>query len=224
MRTRGESLYRDTILRAEDKIGVPLDLNQYEKFAELELSARDLLTPATAVSVAGLALVLDGIRDLSKVSSIHKIGVGRGFDILDGSIARYMNQSSDAGAALDVVLDKYEMWRIGKAAWQQDALPKLFIGYTVAKNGLHAGLTIGAAVQHPHESFRPPRSGKFAMFGDNLAGGLFLYANAYENERPDTDRHQALRRAGKGVLLASVVTELPAALTYVQRLNKNASL
>lgn len=224
MTRNAQQLYYDTLSRAEERIGVPLELNRYEKFAELDLNVRDLLTPATAVSIAGLALVLDGITDLSKVSNVHKIAIGRGCDIFDGSLARFLNQSSDAGAAVDVIFDKYEMWRIGTAAWQQGALPKSLIGYTVAKNGLHAGLTIGAAIQHPHESFRPPKSGKYAMFGDNLAGGLMLYAHAYAHDRPDESRHTTLKRAGKAALAASLVTEIPALYTYLRRLDKDAEL
>ena len=221
MQTSAHEIYETHLKRAEDRLGVDLDPQHYRKIRELELHGRDLLTAATAVSLAGLALVTDGCKDLSKINNVHKIGIGRGFDLIDGPMARAMNQASDAGAATDATIDKLEMFLIGKAAWQQNALPKSFITYVGVKNMLHVGLAAGAAYQHPKESFEPPRSGKLSMFGDNIAGGALLYANAYEHERPDLEYHQPLRRIGRDALVASGFTEAVALKTYVRRLNKD---
>lgn len=221
MNRSAHDIYETQIKRAEDRLGVDLDPQHYRKIRELDLHGRDLLTAATAVSLASLALVIDGCKDLSKINNIHKIGLGRGGDTIDGPISRAMNQASDAGAATDATIDKLEMFLIGKAAWQQNALPKSFIAYVAAKNTLHVGLAAGAAYQHPKESFEPPRSGKLSMFGDNIAGGALLYANAYEHERPDLEYHQPLRRIGRDALVASGLTEALALKTYVRRLDKD---
>ncbi len=218
MRGINRQQYEDHLRRAEDRLGVDLDWRHYETFLERDFHWHDIPTPATAISLAGIALVIDGCRDLSKIDNIHKIGLGRGFDLLDGGVARWLNQSSDAGALVDAGADKYEMFHIGRAAWQQDAMPKPFIAYVGATNGLHFGLTAAAAYTHPDRSYRPPRAGKHAMFGNNLAGGAYLYANAFEQEQPERGLHRPLRTMAKVALAGTITSELVAARQYVSRI------
>lgn len=205
----------------QDKYDLDLNPRHYETFAERDFNFRDLATPATAVSLAGLALVLDGCRDLSKIENVTKIGIGRGFDLVDGAVARAMNQSSDAGALVDAGVDKLGMFWIGRAAWKQRAMPRWFITSDAAIEVSHFGLTAAAAYRHPSESFRPPQAAKHAMLYRNLAGGAYLYANAYEHERPELAYHTNLRRAGRAAAAISLGYETPALREYANRVFKN---
>jgi phosphatidylglycerophosphate synthase len=203
--------------RTHEKYDLDLDPRHYETFAERDLHMRDLVSVPNAISLAGYAMVLDGARDLSKVNNIHKIGLGRGLDLVDGLAARVLDQGSDMGAVVDVTLDKLGVLAIARAAWKQEALPKSFISYVLAKNTAHAALTVAAGIKHPHDSFRPPKSGKHAMFGDNLGGGLLLYAHAYEQESPELAKHKTLRRLGYATIAAGMVSESHALGTYIRR-------
>lgn len=218
MRARFLDAYSSYLEHVDDKYGLDLDLRNYQEFARRDINLGDLPTAANAISVAGLALVVDGCKNLGKVSSINKIAVGRGLDLFDGSVARFMDQTSDMGAMVDVTCDKLGMAAIAKAAWQQDALPKWFISYIYAKNLTHAGLTLAAGFKHPDSSFRPPAAGKHAMMADNLAGGALLYAHAYATEFPESGHHDNLRRAGLIVAGASLIPETIALKKYIKRL------
>lgn len=221
MRDTFFSRYERQLQTIDDKYNLDLDFRNYEAIAERDIRFRDLPTTASAISAAGLALVIDGCKDLSKVNSIHKIAVGRGLDLFDGNVARFLDQSSDMGALVDACCDKLGMAAIARAAWQQDALPKSYIGYVGAKNFAHAAFAVVTAINHPTETYRPHKSGKYAMFGDNIGGGLLLYAHAYEQEFPEMGQHTRLRAAGTAAALTSVLPEVVAARQYYRWAKKS---
>jgi phosphatidylglycerophosphate synthase len=76
----------------------------------------DLASIPNLVSGTGLALVMDGCSDISTISGVRKIATGRGFDLLDGWLARTLEQSSDTGAAIDASIDRLGMATIPAAA------------------------------------------------------------------------------------------------------------
>lgn len=209
--------FRQHIRETSERAKINLDPSRFESIAERDLRLRDLPSIPNAISLAGFALVKAGSENLSEVNNIHLIALGRGMDLVDGIAARGLHQSSDMGAAVDVTFDKLGMLVIAKAAYEQKALPKWVIGYDLVKHIAHTALTVSAAYNHPNDSFRPPRSGKWAMFGDNLGAGLLLYANAYEKQYPELGKHKKLRRAGYGAILGGMAAEVPALTTYVQR-------
>ena len=210
------SHYEQRLQKVDDKYGLNLDLRDYESFAERNVDLHDLPTVANAISLAGLALVVDGCKNIGTINGVNKIAVGRGLDLFDGSVARWRDQCSDMGALVDVTFDKLGMLAIATAAWIEDALPKSYISYLFAKNSAHAALTTAAGYMHPTESFRPPRAGKHAMFLDNLAGGALLYANAFENERPEEGHHTKLRTVGRRLIVASMIPEAIAMNKYIK--------
>lgn len=218
MRDAFFSRYEERLQKIDDKYSLDLDFRNYETFVERDLRLSDLPTIANATSIAGLALVLDGCRNISSVQGVNKIAVGRGLDLFDGHVARWLDQSSDMGAGTDALCDKLGMLAIGRAARRENALPKSFIRYVVAKNTLHTGLTLAAAINHPDQSFRPPMSGKRAMLCDNLAGGALLYANAYENEQPERGYHTNLKKIARPIIVAGLVEEYRASKTLIQRI------
>lgn len=188
---------------------------------EIKLNALDLLKAPTLITATGMKLVHDGSKDLLKIDNVRKVRNGRILDIVDGLVAREFNLESDAGALADVSADKLEQLILAIAAWKQDALPKSLIAYLATKNVAHTLLTITASMNHPGESFRTPKANKYAMFLENLGAGLLLEANAYEQEQPETGKHDTRRRLGKAALAISVGFEISAIRTMVKRLNKD---
>lgn len=188
---------------------------------EIDFDALDLLKVPTLITAAGMKLVHNGSKDLSKIDNVKKVRNGRILDIVDGLIAREFDLESDAGALADVSADKLEQLVLAIAAWKQEALPKSLIAYLATKNIAHTLLTVVASMNHPGESFRTPKANKYAMFLENLGAGLLLEANAYEREQPETGKHTTRRRLGKAALAISIGFEVSAIFTMVKRLNKD---
>lgn len=205
--------------KVDEKYGFDLDIRNYETFVKRNVCLKDLPTAPNAISVAALALVMDGCKNIGTIEGVNKIGVGRGLDLFDGAVARWLDQSSDMGAIVDVTCDKLGMAAICRAAWKENAVPKPYLSYIVGKHTLHAGLTLANGYVHPEESFRPPKSGKVSMFVDNLAGGAYLYANAYEQSGDQPEVAKALKKGAHAIAAASVVSELVALPAFTRRLH-----
>ena len=70
------------------------------------LRGRDIATVPNLVSIAGLLLTVHGARRLHTPTGIAEVTVGRLLDLVDGYLARALDQSSQFGAGLDAIFDK----------------------------------------------------------------------------------------------------------------------
>jgi phosphatidylglycerophosphate synthase len=178
----------------------------------------DVASIPNLVSGAGLALVADGCTEIKTVEGVSKIAAGRGLDLLDGWVARKLDQSSDVGAAVDACADKLGMATILAAAWHENAVPRPVLRAIAARQVLNAGATALAGIRHPGYSYRTPQSGKYSMFADNVAIFSYLYSNAIEREYPEHDRTtRSLRHLGMTAFGAGTVFGAKALQTYVAR-------
>ena len=84
------------------------------------------LTVPNALSLAGLALVCRGAKDIKTAKGVSQIIAGRTLDLADGAVARTLNQSSDFGAAVDANFDKIGVLALAAKAYSQDVAPKPF--------------------------------------------------------------------------------------------------
>ena len=109
---------------------------------ERHLAVRDLFQVPTAISMAGLAMVLKGSRTITTLGGVNRITAGRALDLVDGVVARTCNQESDAGALADTVCDKLGMLAITHSALRAEALPKALPLAIFANNAASAALTI----------------------------------------------------------------------------------
>ena len=205
--------YKERLIEHADVFTPPL-----EQFEQKDFRLRDLMLPPTLVTAAGLALVLDGCRDIDTMSGVNKIVAGRvGGDLLDGGLARLLNMTTDAGAFADTAADKLGMLAIASAAWRKEAIPKHVISTVIAKHTISVGLTAAMAIRHPDASFRPSRTGKYAMAADNVAFIGLLYGNALERELPELNLHEGARNIGRIAVSAGNALSVPTTIEYTHR-------
>ncbi|MEO7905099.1 MAG: CDP-alcohol phosphatidyltransferase family protein [Candidatus Saccharimonadales bacterium] len=189
-----------------------------DQFAQKQFRTIDFFKPPTLVTAASLALVIDGCRSIDTVSGMNKIVIGRSGDLLDGVLARWLNMTSDAGAFADTAADKLGMLAIATAAWRKDAIPKSVLSTVIAKQTASVALTATTTIRHPDASFRPSRTGKYAMAADNLAFLGYGYANALRNERPDeTSLITGAQTLGRVAFAAGSILSVPTIGNYAQR-------
>lgn len=93
--------------------------DQLFEFKEKVMNYRDLFTVSTAVTASSLGLVLNGCRSIDTIAGVNQIMLGRCGDLLDGYLARLLNQTSDMGAFADTAADKIGMAAIIAAAWHK---------------------------------------------------------------------------------------------------------
>lgn len=186
-------------------------------FEERDLHAKDLLKPPTLITIGSLGLVLNGCRSIDSIKGVNQIALGRAGDLIDGVVARALNQTSDAGAITDTVADKTGMLAIAEAAWRKNAIPKMVLEIIMSRQTLNAGLTIATGYRHPEASFRPTRSGKIAMAADNVAFLGYLYANALEQEYPDSNLHKAARGIARAAFITGSTLGASATTHYIKR-------
>ncbi|HET8883986.1 MAG TPA: CDP-alcohol phosphatidyltransferase family protein [Candidatus Saccharimonadales bacterium] len=188
------------------------------KSRERNLSLAELSPAATAISAAGFGLVLKGCSEINTTRGVVEIAVGRGLDGVDGTVARLLDQESDAGALVDAGLDKFGILAVSIAAWKTQAIPRPVIATVVAKNALSAGLTYVHGKRHPNESFRPTNWGKASMATDSVAYGAYLEANALEHEHPEKIEEQKVaRQIGRTAVTAGLVSGAVSLAQYTKR-------
>lgn len=190
----------------------------YTQFAEQSIEFRDLFTVPTAVSLSGLALVVHGAKHIETLQGVNEIAAGRSFDLLDGFLARALNQESDLGIMIDAIADKMAMAVIVRAAWKQQVIPKSVLGTVIASNVANAGLTLLAADANPEDRLRPTKAGKQSMALFNASLLSHAYASALEREHPEAGLHDHLRKLGQLTFYAGTAGAGVAAFDYAKRI------
>lgn len=192
--------------------------DQLSEFHEKVIDYKDLFKPPTLVTAASLALVVNGCRTIDTIQGVNQIVAGRCGDLLDGYVARLLDQSSDLGALADTAADKLGMTAILGAAWHTNAVPKPALATIAGKQLLNVGLTSLTAYRHPGQGFRPTMTGKYAMAADTAALVGYLYNNAITRERPDlVDLHRGALLLGRIGIAAGSALSVPATLEYAER-------
>ena len=144
----------------------------------MKIEARDVFTPANAVSLIGLGLTIHGATELNSLQGVIEIGLGRAMDVLDGPIAR-RTHASRFGAALDAVSDKIAIGALIVGSWQYDTVPKPVIGLIAAQNVISAGISVYAEKQKL--DMDSSKDGKHSMFLNILAMGSFALSSVVES-------------------------------------------
>lgn len=192
--------------------------DQMSEFHEKVVNYSDLFKLPTLVTATSLALVINGCRTLDTVAGVNQIVAGRCGDLLDGYIARLLDQSSDLGALADTAADKLGMAAIVGTAWHKNAVPKTVLSTIASKQAANVGLTSLTAYRHPGQGFRPTMTGKYAMAADNAALFGYLYSNAIAHEHPElTALHHGARQLGRISFIAGSALSVPATLEYAGR-------
>lgn len=140
----------------------------------MKIRRKDVLTPANATSIIGLTLTIYGALNLTTLSGVLLLGLGRIIDVFDGKIAR-ATHTSRFGAAVDAVCDKVGLAFLVPAAWVHEIAPYWLLIYIILQNVLNMIFSALTAVRggKPTSS----QAGKYAMFAQNLSLGSYALAS-----------------------------------------------
>ncbi|PID32239.1 hypothetical protein CR970_01470 [Candidatus Saccharibacteria bacterium] len=127
----------------------------------MHVPREDILTPANAVTLAGLALTLYGSIHLETALGFWLLVLGRSLDMVDGPVAR-RTHTSRFGIALDAVADKLSLIPISVALLVYGLAPVIAVWYVVAQNAVVAAYNLVAS--HRGVRGKPTKSGKLNVF------------------------------------------------------------
>ncbi len=131
----------------------------------------DILTIPNAISAVGLGLVLHGSSRADTGWGITETVAGRLLDLLDGKVARMLNQSSEFGAGIDAAFDKVGVLAIGVNEWRGNIAPKPALVAIAAQNAINLAAT--AIATRLGTDLAPVADGKAAMAYQNGALGAY---------------------------------------------------
>lgn len=136
-----------------------------------DLDRRDVIAPASFITVFGLILCLIGATRLNTTAGLWLILLGRSMDLIDGPVSR-ATRPTHFGAALDAASDKIALIAIISACFYYDLAPWWALAYIIVHNVVNAA----AALLAESRGKQPTTaiSGKLSMFGENIAILLFV--------------------------------------------------
>lgn len=140
----------------------------------MRVTRQDILTPANAISLIGLALTIYGAFNLTSLSGVLLLGLGRFIDIFDGKVAR-ATHSSSFGATLDATCDKIGIIILVPAAWIAQIAPYWLLVYIIVQNLVN--VLFSALTAYKGGKPASSRDGKYAMFVQNISLGSYALAS-----------------------------------------------
>lgn len=189
-----------------------------EVFPTVRKVAKDVLTVANLISVAGATLAIRGSEKIDTAEGLAECAVGRLADVLDGKVARMTGQTSNFGAALDATTDKIIMAKILYEMNKKELAPKRVLGTVAVLNSINAVATGIANLRSDEKAeTRPTKSGKVGLAMETAA--LVAYAAAeLADKRTDSPKPaEILRKLGAGAFAASLPFAVHATHTYIKR-------
>jgi len=122
---------------------------------------KDIVTPANAITIAGLLLTLFGALRLDTVSGLVMTIAGRGLDMVDGPVSR-RTHTSHIGALLDAGSDKVSMLALLIAMYYFGLAPTLFLSFIFVYHAAIVYMSLSGE-KHGVEA-KPTVLGKYTMF------------------------------------------------------------
>lgn len=178
-----------------------------------------IFTLANVITLLGGFLTCRGLRDIDKRSGLLTVALGRGLDLLDGTVARKADQASELGAALDATTDKLTTAKLLYELWRKDMAPKKVLGAIATFNVINSLATVIA--RYPtEEELRPTKSGKLAIAIET--GALIAYGASDLAEKAGCrELPQVLRKIGHATFALAVPLAINASVKYVNRAAKH---
>jgi cardiolipin synthase len=103
-------------------------------------------------------------------------------DVVDGFLARWLNQASKLGALLDPIADKLLIFAAILVALLRGAIPGWFAVIIIVRDSIMAVAAVLFATiwrdRHDRVAWRPSRIGKYAMFMQSLTIVLLIVDSA----------------------------------------------
>ena len=141
------------------------------------ISRSDVFSPANFVSIIGLCFTLYGAFYIETLAGVLILGAGRFIDVFDGKIAR-ATHVSPLGALVDATCDKIGMAALLPAAWFAGIAPYWLLIYIAAQNVLNIALSAMVAARGGNPA--ASKSGKYAMFIQNISVGFYALGNTLD--------------------------------------------
>jgi phosphatidylglycerophosphate synthase len=186
--------------------------------SERNVHAKDLLTLASAITAASGSLALYGATHIDTLKGVLAFTIARAGDKVDGTVARLLDQESDAGAILDTGVDKMGIGLAVINGWRKEVIPRPAIAIIGGKSLASVGLTAIMAHNHPNESFRPTTAGKIAMGAESVALIAYAGAKALEKEMPELITQRKIAQGiGHAAIATTIVTGAVSLTQYAKR-------
>lgn len=186
--------------------------------SERNVHAKDLLTPASAITAASGSLAVYGATHIDTLKGVFAFALARAGDKIDGTVARLLNQESDAGAIFDTGVDKLGIGLAAINGWRKEVIPRPAIAIIGAKSLASVSLTAIMAHNHPDESFRPTTAGKIAMGAESVAFIAYAGAKALANEKPELITQRKIAQGiGHAAIATTIATGAVALTQYAKR-------
>lgn len=178
----------------------------------------DVATLPNAISAAGFGLVVAGTHQgIETPMGAGLVIAGRVLDVVDGAAARYLDQTSEFGAALDASLDKLGMLAIVSDLAKKEIVPSWAATGMVAQNTANTIATFVAHSKHPNKKQRPEPLGKLAMFAQGASLASYTAGELLKDRAPRLAK--ASRVAGHILAGAGIIRYgLPATKKYIERI------
>ena len=143
-----------------------------------KVTKQDVFAPANFVSVLGLLLTIYGAFNITSLTGVIVLGIGRIVDIFDGKVAR-STHVSPFGALVDATCDKIGIAILIPAVWIADIAPYWLLIYIALQNILNIVLNWLTAARGgtPASS----KTGKYAMFAQNVSLGFYALGNTVDS-------------------------------------------
>ena len=175
-----------------------------------------IFTLPNVITLLGGFLTCRGLRDIDKLSGLLTVALGRGLDLLDGTVARKTDQVSELGAALDAATDKITTAELLYKLWQEDMAPKKVLGAIATFNAINFLATVVADRYSTGEELRPTKSGKLAIATETSA--LIAYVASDLAKKAGCKKSaRDLRKIGHVTSALAVPLAINASVKYVNR-------
>ena len=189
-----------------------------EVFPTVRKVAKDVLTVANLISVAGATLAIRGSEKIDTAEGLAECAVGRLADVLDGIVARMTGQTSNTGAALDATTDKIVMAKILYEMNKKELAPKRVLGTVAVLNSINAAATGIANLRSDEKAeTRPTKSGKVGLAMETAALVAYAAAELVDKRTGSPKPAEILRKLGAGAFAASLPFATHATYTYIKR-------
>ena len=189
-----------------------------EVFPTVRKVAKDVLTVANLISVAGATLAIRGSEKINTAGGLAECAVGRLADVLDGKVARMTGQTSNTGAALDATTDKIVMAKILYEMNKKELAPKYVLGTVAILNSINAVATGIANLRSDEKAeTRPTKSGKVGLAMETAALVAYAAAELADKQTDSPKPAEILRKLGAAAFAASLPFAVHATHTYIKR-------
>lgn len=142
----------------------------------MNYTARDILTPANAITLAGLLVTLAGSFYLDSTLGLVLVLIGRSLDLVDGPVAR-ATKTTKFSVFFDPTADKIALAGIIAAVIYYDMAPLPVVLYIIAQNLVVSILSIIAQKRQVAVGALIP--GKLNLFFQTVAIFLFVIAHIF---------------------------------------------